>query len=218
MARRDRNGERKPRSKRVPARHFQLGYYLIVTDTEATEKCYFEGLKSNLPEEVKGKIELNVAETTTEKMINKCLEAISGDAQYRIPWIVFDRDRVKDFDAIICAAEVNGINVGWSNPCFEIWEFAYFSKIPTIVESKQCCSKFADLYKRKTGLEYNKADKDLYKHLQNAGEEMGAIRRMENRHNQYTKNGTTKPSDMVPCSTVYKLVKEIRQKVDSEFE
>ena len=47
MARRDRNGERKPRSKRVPARHFQLGYYLIVTDTEATAKDAIAYLKAN---------------------------------------------------------------------------------------------------------------------------------------------------------------------------
>ena len=218
MARQERNGDRKPRAKKVPSRQLQLGYYLIVTDTEATEKIYFEGLKNSLPDETKGKIEINVVKTPTEKMITKCLDAFSGDVKYRIPWIVFDRDRVRNFDSIICAAEANGIKVGWSNPCFEIWEFAYFNRIPSIVESTICCSRFAELYKKKTGQEYDKADKDLYKHLQNAGNEMEAIRRMENRHKQYNSNRITKPSDMVPCSTVYKLVKEIRQKVDSVAE
>lgn len=42
-------------------------------------------------------------------------------SQYRIPWIVFDRDRVKDFDEIIKTAGRSGVGAGWSNPCFEIF-------------------------------------------------------------------------------------------------
>ena len=33
----------------------QMGYYLVVTDTEATERCYFTGLHENLSEYVKNK-------------------------------------------------------------------------------------------------------------------------------------------------------------------
>lgn len=32
-----------------------MGYYLVVTDTEATERCYFTGLHENLSEYVKNK-------------------------------------------------------------------------------------------------------------------------------------------------------------------
>lgn len=39
-----RAGKRRDRSKKVGARIPELGYYLIVTDTEETEKNYFEGL------------------------------------------------------------------------------------------------------------------------------------------------------------------------------
>ncbi len=55
--------------------------------------------------------------------------------------IVFDRDQVKDFDEIIRLAEKNDINAGWSNPCFEIWMFAYFGEMPTIKESYICCER-----------------------------------------------------------------------------
>ena len=44
----------------------------------------------------------------------------ANDLEYRIPWIVFDRDQVQGFDEIIAKAEREGIQVGWSNPCFEI--------------------------------------------------------------------------------------------------
>lgn len=44
----------------------------------------------------------------------------ANDLECRIPWIVFDRDQVQGFDEIIAKAEREGIQVGWSNPCFEI--------------------------------------------------------------------------------------------------
>ena len=55
-------------------------------------------------------------------------------------WIVFDRDQVIGFDEIISEAEKKGIQVGWSNPCFEIWMYAYFGAMPAIQDSWTCCS------------------------------------------------------------------------------
>ena len=48
-----RAGKRKDRNKRVGTRIPELGYYLIVTDTEETEKNYFEGLRDSIPVELK---------------------------------------------------------------------------------------------------------------------------------------------------------------------
>lgn len=44
-----RAGRRKDRNQRVGKRVPELGYYLIVTDTEETEKNYFEGLRDSIP-------------------------------------------------------------------------------------------------------------------------------------------------------------------------
>ena len=41
MAKKDRTGNRKSREQRKQFKVPELGYYLIVTDTEATERCYF---------------------------------------------------------------------------------------------------------------------------------------------------------------------------------
>lgn len=89
-------------------------------------------------------------------MIDKCLELTAYDAQYRIPWIVFDRDQVQGFDEIIKEAEDKGIQVGWSNPCFEIWIYAYFGSMPQIQDSWICCSEFGRVYETKTGQKYSK--------------------------------------------------------------
>lgn len=44
MAKKDRTGNRKKRDQRKQFKVPELGYYLIVTDTEATECCFFKGL------------------------------------------------------------------------------------------------------------------------------------------------------------------------------
>ncbi len=41
MARKDRTGNRKTREQRKQFKVPELGYYLIVKDTEATERCFF---------------------------------------------------------------------------------------------------------------------------------------------------------------------------------
>lgn len=213
MARKDRMGKRKNREqnkKRIP----EMGYYLVVTDTEATERCFFKGLHDSLPQDVKKKLTIKVIETKTQSMIKKCLEMVSYDAQYRIPWIVFDRDRVVNFDQIIKDAKKAGIHVGWSNPCFEIWMFAYFGKMPAIHESWTCCSKFGELYKNKTGQKYFKADESLYRRLCEYGDENRAIQIANQKYEQCLREKKTVPSQMYPATTVHKLVEEIKSKIN----
>lgn len=78
--------------------------------------------------------------------------------------------------------------------------------------SKKCCSGFADAFFKVTRREYNKSDKQLYSLLVNTGSEETAIQVSERRHKAYIDNGIKQPSKMNPCTTLYKLVKEIWQK------
>lgn len=213
MARKDRTGNRKPRSSCSGQRVPEMGYYLIVTDTKETERCYFNGLRDSLPSNLRQKLIIKVVETTTKELIEKCIELVSYEPQYRIPWIVFDRDQVVDFDSIIEDAKRKGINVGWSNPCFEIWMFGYFGKMPAIQDSWTCCRKFGEIYKNKTRLDYRKADKDIYTNLLKHGDECKAISVAEQKYKQCKDSGHVKASEMCPCTTVHELVREIRNKV-----
>ena len=88
MARKDRTGNRKTREQRKQFKVPELGYYLIVTDTEATECCFFAGLHQALPEDVRNKLVIKVVETKTRTMIDKCLELTAYDAQYRNQYYV----------------------------------------------------------------------------------------------------------------------------------
>lgn len=214
MARNDRRGNRKTREQRATRRIPEMGYYLVVTDTEATERCFFNGLHDSLPQNMKNKLVIKVVETKTQNLIEKCLELTAYDSQYRIPWIVFDRDKVENFDQIISDAQKYGINVGWSNPCFEIWMYAYFGSMPAIYESWTCCSRFGTLYKNKTGHNYLKTDSDIYKRLCEYGDEESALRIADQKYEQCLRDGRTTPSEMCPATTVHKLVGEIRRKTE----
>lgn len=213
MARKDRMGNRKTREQFSKRRMPEMGYYLVVTDTEATERCFFEGLHNSFPDDLKKKLVIKVVETKTHNLIQKCLELTAYDAQYRIPWIVFDRDQVTNFDQIIKEAEREGIHVGWSNPCFEIWMFSYFGNMPVIQDSWVCCSKFGDLYKKKTGQEYSKADSNMYKRLCENGDEDKALFIAKQKYEQCLREGKKSPSQMCPATRVYELVSDIKGKI-----
>lgn len=213
MAKKDRTGNRKTRDQRKQFKTPELGYYLIVTDTEATERCFFTGLHQAMPKDVRNKLVIKVIETKTRTMIDKRMELMAYDAQYRIPWIVFDRDQVQGFDDIIAGAVNKGIQVGWSNPCFEIWMYAYFGSMPAIQDSWTCCSDFGRVYENKTGQKYSKADEQMYGKLSKAGDEEKAIQIAQYKLEQCIREGKTKPSEMCPCTTVHELVGEINGKV-----
>lgn len=164
--------------------------------------------------EQRKKLVIKVIETKTQNLIQKCLEMTAYEAQYRIPWIVFDRDQVQNFDEIIRDAKKAGINVGWSNPCFEIWMYAYFGSMPAIQESWVCCSKFGELYKARTGQVYSKSDADLYQRLCEFGDEGRALKLAEEKYEQCLREGKQIPSDMVPATMVHELVGEIKRKVE----
>lgn len=212
MAKADRTGKRKGRDSfctRVP----DLGYYFIVTDTKETEENYMYGFRDSLPKELRGRLVIKVSKTKTDELVEACKEQAAMEPQYGEPWIVFDRDRVVHFDQIIETAKREGINVGWSNPCIEIWFDAYFGSMHSYQDSVICCREFASTFEKKTGQEYRKSSGQIYVMLKRYGDEEGAIKIAKSRLIQYLRDGIDKPSEMCPCTTVYTLVDEIKDKV-----
>ncbi len=210
MPKRNRTGNIKRRADRKP-RELRLGYYYIVTDTKKTEKNYLLGLRDSIPD-YKRKIAIKVETTDTNSMIKKCKKVNSYEPQKRIPWIVFDKDRVEDFDKIIHEAESEGINVAWSNPCIEIWFSAYFSEMKTCMESTKCYSNFKDVFLKKSGIIYKKNDKNIYSKLTSYGDESEAIRYAKARFKKYNQDcKRCKPSMMDACTTLFHLIEKIRR-------
>ena len=213
MARADRNGKRKSRDKTKKIQPY-LGYYFVVTDAKATEKNYLQGLKNSLPEEMQKRVVIRISQAQTKYLVDSCISQAALQPQYSEPWIVFDRDQVSNFDTIVREAQNHGINVGWSNPCIEIWFDAYFGQMHGYQESKQCWLRFAETYNRVTGLEYNKSDEHIYEIMNKYGDEEKAIEIAQLRINSYLDSGIYNPSDMCPGTTLFLLVKDIKKRVE----
>lgn len=214
MAKADRNGKRKGRDSfrtRIP----DLGYYFIVTDTKETEENYMYGFRDALPKELQGRLVIKVLKARTDELVIACKEQAALEPQFGEPWIVFDRDRVVRFDQIIEAARQEGIHAAWSNPCIEIWFDAYFGKMHGYQDSAACCREFANMFEKKTGQEYKKSSNRIYRMLNCHGDEANAVKIAESRFTQYLRDGMDKPSEMCPCTTMYQLIREIREKVKS---
>lgn len=209
----DRTGKRKTREQLSRHRVPEPGYYFIVTDTKETERNYMLGLRDSIPEKMRGKLVIKVCKTKTVDLVNEALKMVSLHPQYSELWIVFDRDQVEDFDQIVSLAKENNINVGWSNPCIEIWFTAYFGKMPTHQDSVACCNGFEKQYLRMTKQKYDKADTAIYSKLCRYGNEKRAIEIAARKYDEHERNGNIKPSEMCPGTTVHVLVKEIKDKV-----
>lgn len=200
-----RDGKRKKRGE-APKRQYRPGNFCIVTDTKETEKQYFSGIQNRY----KDVATIRVVGTHTNNLLNEANKQMSLSPQYNQTWIVFDRDRVPDFDNIISKAEKNNINVAWSNPCIEVWFHAYYNSMPptSLHDSTSCCRKFGELFRKKNNQDYEKSARDIYKKLLENGDEEAAIKRAKARRKHYENSGL-KPSEMHACTMVHTLLEEI---------
>jgi hypothetical protein len=204
------DANRGDRKKRRP----KLGAYMIVTDTEKTEKLYFEGLKGSLPKEVRENLLIKIhSKKEIGSMISFAREENGRDPRYRDIWLIIDHDEFKDFDIFIVDALSEKLNVGWSNPCFEVWLSGYLDSVISVHDSKLCCQRFEEIFVKKTNKkEYDKGDESIYRTLIEFGNEETALKRAREIYN--SKNvGSCKPSQLEGCTSVYLLVEEIKAKV-----
>lgn len=189
-----------------------ISHYLILTDTEETEKNYMYGLRDTIPNELKRKIIIKVERISSRKIIEDSVSLAARQNNLSEPWIIFDRDKVKDFDRIIEEAENKGINVAWSNPCIEIWFFAYFGSMPNFYDSVDCVKGFEREFKKITGKKYHKGDEQIYSKLIKYGNEKEAvaIARQTAKHQL-----NSKPSKQCPGTVMYLLIEKIKKQIEN---
>ena len=211
MKKTNRLAEKRSERKKV---FLKSGAYLIVTDAEKTEKNYFEGIKNIIPDSLKNDLQIKIySNKPLAKIIDFAAEQRNRDERFRDIWLVFDRDEVKNFDKLIEDAKESKMNVAWSNPCFEIWLMSYFQNPKNIDDSQKCCETFEKIFKENTSKKYKKSEEKIYNILCESGDENRAIERSREKYHQVRKE-YSKPSKMIGCTTVYKLVEELKKKIE----
>ena len=133
---------------------------------------------------------------------------------YDSVWAVFDKDSFPDnnFNSAIAKAEANGINVAWSNEAFELWYLYHFQNRITAMsrdEFKTAISKAVNnsvKWKSRTPYKYKKNCERNFEIMTTYGDMEQAIKNAEQQHQTFT---DTRYARHNPCTTVYKLVKQL---------
>lgn len=153
MAKLNRAGRKHKRNEGT--KEAQPGNYLIVTEGTETEVNYFKNIKRIIESSFNNniiveKIELDVQGTarSTKVLVNEAIKKRSLKA-YSEVWVVFDKDDNQDFDEAISLAKREGLNVAWSNECFELWLLLHFQDLKSAIGRNDYYSKLTTHFKNK---------------------------------------------------------------------
>lgn len=188
---------------------------LIVCEGEKTEPNYFRAFEKIQKGNIVYELTLDGGRINTIGVVDK---AISLRDKATIPfdrvWAVFDRDGfpAKNFNTAIMKAKQNDIECAWSNEAFELWYLYHFHNRVTGMTRDQYAVAItkavneSPLYKKKTAYKYAKNASDSFDTLNTYGSQENAIKWAEAKHSEYTDE---KYASHNPCTTVYKLVRQL---------
>lgn len=130
--------------------------FLIVTEGECTEPCYFRGLKKLISEKIGGTVDVHEipaidirGEGCSTGRLIKLTEQLVSKAKifYQNVWVVFDKDDFADFDQAIQEGIRKGYNVAWSNQAFEYWLFLHFYYSESALSRDKWSEKLDKIFK-----------------------------------------------------------------------
>jgi hypothetical protein len=205
------NKKRKDREVRI--------YFLIVCEGAKTEPNYFKSFPKQIGKVVYD-IELEGGGLNTLRVVEKAIELRDKSAQkYDRVWAVFDKDSfpARDFNNAILKAKANHISCAWSNEAFELWYLLHFHNRVTPMSRdkyKESIERAVNdqIKDKKKAFSYAKNAPDMYRILENYGDQSQAIR--------WAKELTRKFNDERfalhnPCTHVFQLVEELIGKSDT---
>lgn len=187
-------------------------FFLIVYEGEKTEPNYFKSFPGQV-EEFVFDLQFGGGGISTIKVVNEAIKLRDKSPQkFDRVWAVFDKDSFKDadFNTAIYKGEQNGVNCAWSNEAFELWYLLHFQYRNTLMSRNDYANTIAKSVNDKQNTKffrYLKNSKDMHTILKQYGNEDDAIRNAKRLHNIHA--GTTYVQ-YNPCTTVYKLVEELR--------
>lgn len=213
MAKLNRAGRKHKRNEGTKV--VQPGNYLIVTEGTETEVNYFKNIKRIIESLFSNsiiveKIELDVQGTarSTKVLVNEAIKKRSLKT-YSEVWVVFDKDDNQDFDDAIALAKKEGLNVAWSNECFELWLLLHFQDLKSAIGRNDYYSKLTNHFKDKN-INNGKYDKNIYDIFDITSPYVDiAITRSKYLLENHICNKIFSPGKMNPATKVQDLVEEL---------
>ena len=215
MSRLQRGGRGRERERKLGNRDEKLGTCLIITEGTETEVNYFENIKNiintkyrkreiqeNYPMKVEGK------GRSTSVLVNEAIKRKNRENFSEI-WIVFDKDDNTDFDRAIELANVNNINVAWSNQSFELWLLLHFKDLKVEISRSQYIGELNSIFKKEK-INGGKYDKNISNIFDITYENINsALKRSKSLRKEQERLGEKHPSKMSPGTTVDILVEKL---------
>lgn len=190
----------------------KLEYHLIVCEGIETEPNYFEALKTKISGQNKEKITIKIIGTGrgTTNLLKEAKKEVQKSTNYiSNVWLIYDKDDFSDesFDKVVQdCIEINEqentiYNAIWSNESIETWILLHFIRFDTPMRRKDCIKKIDENFRKRNLGKYYKNDKELYNKLNPYLKD--AIQNAKWLEARYE---NVLPSEMNPCTKVYKLV------------
>lgn len=126
-------------------------------------------------------------------------------------WCVFDKDSFtsNQFNIAINNANLENIEVAWSNEAIELWFLLHFEYISTGITRYQYIDKLNDIFKDRGIGKYEKNMENIYTILKTYGNQDFAIDNAK----KLLKNGMDY-SSMKPATTVFKLIELLEAELE----
>ncbi|MBN4056603.1 MAG: hypothetical protein COA82_12965 [Alkaliphilus sp.] len=199
--------------------------YLIICEGEKTEPNYFEGIKKKIEEKYDRRIHIETEGTgrNTLSLLEYAKAFVVSKSKngelYDHVWLVYDLDDFPrdNFDNTADATEaLNKVNaadedspkwhVAWSNQCIELWFLLHFNYYNSNISRREYFEKLAEIFKDRAETKYEKNDQKVFEFLSEHGDLEFAI---NNAKRLCEESKGKSPSQMVPATTVYKLVEKL---------
>lgn len=190
----------------------KLEYHLIICEGTKTEPNYFKEIKEKISKQNRKKITIEIigkGKGTTNLLLYAIKKVQKSTNYISNVWLIYDKDEFTDDsfnDVQRKCIELNKqdntiYNPIWSNESIETWILLHFIRFDTPLSRKDCIKKINQNFKQKNLGKYTKNDEELYSKLNPY-----LSSAIDNAKWLDSKYHNKLPSEMNPCTKVYKLV------------
>ena len=190
----------------------KLEYHLIICEGTKTEPNYFKSMKEKITKQNRNRlaIEIKGKGKGTTNLLQYAIKKVQKSPNYiSNVWLIYDKDDFTDksFNEVqekcieINKQEETIYNPIWSNESIETWILLHFIKFDIPISRNNCIKKINQNFAQRNLGKYKKNDEDLYDKLSPY-----LSTAIQNAKWLDSKSENKLPSEMNPCTRVYKLV------------
>jgi hypothetical protein len=215
-----------PKKKRTKATRVVLPVFRIFCEGEKTEPLYIKGYINHFHSEKRNILVVEKTNKNTPvQLVEVAIEAKKSGNTNDIVWVVFDREAVSKYSHELHAqarqkADANGIEIAFSNVCFEYWILLHFNFTAASYSSCANLLKESNLKSDIKTIEINDYDKGLVILFDKLKEKVPtAIKNAKKLKNQVIKSATSgnlTPHKINPYIDVHELFIDMGNFINGE--